>query len=241
MRILVAQNDADKSLGRIADAMAGRPVELDVHMTDAGLPDVDGYDGLVVLPGLADPEDDVPQIHRGRRAIEDALALGVPVLGVCLGGQLLAQVAGGRTYRSESERGYREVERTPQAAQDPLFAGTPARFSVFHAHQYAFEPPAGAAVLLVNEVCVQACRIDGNWAVQCHPETTLEFALGLAQRLRGEESIVLERTATFFRQGGLDPDALEADARAADATARDLAGGIAQGFLARCAKRTVTA
>jgi GMP synthase (glutamine-hydrolysing) len=194
-----------------------------------------------VLPGLADPDDDVPQIHVGRRAIEAALALGIPVLGVCLGGQLLAQVAGGRTYRSEAERGYHDVERTPEAANDPLFAAVPARFPIFHAHQYAFEPPASATVLLKNEVCVQACRIDGNWAVQCHPETTLEFALGLARRLRGEESIVLERTARFFRQGGLDPDALEADAQAADAAATGVARGIAQGFLARCAERTVTA
>jgi GMP synthase (glutamine-hydrolysing) len=241
MRILVVQNDPDKSLGRIADAMSSDPVELDVHMSDAGPPQLQGHDGLVVLPGLADPDDDVPEIHAGRRAIADALALGVPVLGICLGGQLLAQVTGGRTYRSEAERGYREVERTPDATGDPLFAHAPARLSVFHAHQYAFEPPPGATVLLANEVCVQAARIDGNWAVQCHPETTLEFALGLARRLRGEESIVLERTAAFFRRGGLDPDALEADARAADATARDLAHAIAKGFLARCAERAVTA
>jgi GMP synthase-like glutamine amidotransferase len=234
MRILVVQNDPDKPLGRIEDAMAGEAVELDVRMSGGDLPDAGAYDGLAVLPGLADPDDDVLQVHHGRRAIEQALGAGIPVLGLCLGGQLLAQVLGGTTYRSAAEVAYREVERTDAAVSDPLLGGAPERFAVFHAHQYAFESPAGATVLLQNEVCVQACRLGDAWAFQCHPETRHEWALGLAARLRGHDSIVLPQTAGFFGANGVQPDQLEADANAADPTARLIAAGIAAGFLERC-------
>jgi GMP synthase-like glutamine amidotransferase len=234
MRIMVVQHDDDKPLGRIAEALLRERATLDVHVATADLPDPADYDGLIVLPGLADPDDDDPALDRARAALESAVARSMPVLGICLGGELLAQVLGGSAYACTPELGYLDVERTEAARTDPLFGKAPARFSVFHAHRYAFEPPAGSTVLLANQVCAQAFRLGESWATQCHPEATVEWVDGLARGIRGEPDRVDPRTARFFRSHDVDPDALVADARAAAATAERLAGGIGAGFAARC-------
>jgi GMP synthase (glutamine-hydrolysing) len=233
LRALVVQNDRDKSLGRIADALVAADVELDVRTSSEDLPDVAAYEGLITLPGLADPDDDTPSIHRVRAVTISALDQGVPVVGICLGGQLLVQVLGGETFRSRAELGFHEVVTTQAAAGDPLLAGMPARFSVFHAHAYAFRPPAGAVTLLENDVCVQACRLGDAWAFQCHPEPTLEWVTALARGIRGAPDSIDPRTAAFFLGNNIDPDALERAANETTDTAKLLAGGIGRGFTAR--------
>ena len=95
LRALVVQNDRDKSLGRIAEALVSVDVQLDVRMSSEQLPDVGAYEGLITLPGLADPDDDTPSIHRVLAVTASALDQGIPVLGICLGGQLLVKALGG--------------------------------------------------------------------------------------------------------------------------------------------------
>ena len=233
LRVLVVQNDWDKSLGRIAAALLAEGLELDVHMSREDLPDAAGYDGLVTLPGLADPDDDDPSIQRVRMVTERALEKGLPVLGICLGGQLLAQVLGGETYRSREELGFHDVRATIAAADDPLLGEVPGRFPVFHAHTYAFRPPAGSVTLLENDVCVQACRLGDAWAFQCHPEPTLEWIGALARGIRGRVEGIDPRTVEFFRSNGVDPDVLESDARDAAVAADAVARSIGSGFGAR--------
>ena len=125
VRILVVQNDVDKGPGRVGDALVAAGAELDVRMATDDLPSVADYDGLLVLPGLNDPADDLPPVHRARAAITEALALDRPVLGLCLGGQLLAQATGGEAYRCQVEQGYHDVRSTAAAQEDALLAGAP--------------------------------------------------------------------------------------------------------------------
>jgi GMP synthase-like glutamine amidotransferase len=233
--LLVVQHDPDKPLGRIAQALVALGAQLDVRSAADELPDPAGYAGLIVLPGLADPVDDDPPIRRARRTIEQALSAELPVLGLCLGGQLLAQVLGGGAYRSRSELGFREVWTTAEAGGDPLLGGAPDRFQAFHAHAYAFTAPAGASVLLENEVCVQACRLGEAWAFQCHPEVTPEWVRGLAAGIRGDGGPLLPGTAAFFRENRIDADALERDLAAAEHVSGRVAASIAHGFAERCA------
>jgi GMP synthase-like glutamine amidotransferase len=232
--LLVVQHDADKPLGRIAAAFAALGVPLDVHPATEELPEPSAYGGLVVLPGLADPVDDDLPIQRARDVIEQALADDLPVLGLCLGGQLLVQALGGDVYRCEPELGFGEISATAAAAGDPLLASVPDRFDVFHAHAFAFRPPSEATVLLENRVCVQACRVGEAWAFQCHPEVTREWVAGVASGIRGGDGPVAAATAGFFRANGIDPDRLEDDAARADATLARVAESIAAGFAARC-------
>ena len=232
-RVLVVQNDADKPLGRIAHGLVEAGVELDTRMSAGHLPGLAAYDGLITLPGLANPDDDTPALRRVRAAIESALERAAPVLGLCLGGQLLAEALGGTTYRSRAELGFRAVTKTPQAAGDPLLTAAPDRFSIFHAHAYAFNPPPDAVVLLENDVCIQACRLGEAWAFQCHPEPELEWIEELARGIRGERSLVGPGTIEFFTSNGVDPDALADMGREAGATAATVADSIAHGFAAR--------
>jgi GMP synthase (glutamine-hydrolysing) len=233
--LLVVQNDDDKSLGRLADGLERAGVLLDYRSANGALPDARRYGGLVVLPGLADPVDDTAAIRRARTAIEQALETGIPTLGLCLGGQLLAQALGGSVHRCRPELGFGDVQCSPPAAGDSLLAGAPPRFATFHAHAFAFTPPAGAEVLLANDVCVQACRVGDAWAFQCHPEIPRAWVDALAAGLRGHDRGLPEATTSFFRSNGLTAERLERDALSAEPAMRDIAGRIAAGFAGRVA------
>ena len=234
-RILVIQNDVDKGLGRIGDGFYGTGVELDTHMAFNEVPSVVGYDGLIVLPGLADPIDDDPAVHRARGVIEEALTHELPVLGVCLGGQLLAQALGGDVYKCDNELAYHDVRTLPAAQTDPLLRGVPETYSSFHAHAFAFTAPPDSTVLIETDVSIQALRHGNTWAFQCHPETPVFFADALARAIRGDfDGTVLPETADFFARNGVDPDRLERDTRLADASATAVGHAIGTGFAAVC-------
>jgi len=234
--VLVVQNDPDKSLGRIGDALIRAGVQLDVRSPVRDLPSVLGYSGLVVLPGLADPVDEDPAVKRARDAIVQALQADLPILGLCLGGELLVQALGGSVYRCRSELGFREVFASPAASTDSLLGGTPERFSVFHAHAFAFQPPTDAEILLSNYVCVQACRHGETWAFQCHPEISSEWVAALAAAIRGENGGLPAATTEFFRRNGVAPEQLERDAAIAEPALRQIAERVAIGFAARLAR-----
>jgi GMP synthase-like glutamine amidotransferase len=229
---LVVQNDRDKSLGTVADGLIRAGLRLDVRSPAHELPSVAGYAALVVLPGLADPVDQDPPVIRAREAIAEALAEDLPVLGLCLGGQLLVQALGGSVYQCQPELGFGDVFVSPSASSDPLLSGAPERFSVFHAHTYAFEPPAQAEVLLTNDVCVQACRHGNTWAFQCHPEITRQWATALASGLRGQNGELLPETTDFFRRNGVTAEQIERDSQSADQVLGRLAAEIGAGFAA---------
>jgi GMP synthase-like glutamine amidotransferase len=228
--VLVVQNDPDKSLGGIAPGLIRAGATLDARSPEDALPPIDGYAGLIVLPGLADPVDEDEPVLRARATISEALEAGLPVLGLCLGGQLLVQALGGSVYECRPELGYGRVVASPAAFTDPLLRGVPEQFSVFHAHAYAFEPPPEAEVLLTNDVCVQACRHGNTWAIQCHPEVSREWAEAVAAGIRGEDRGVREETVDFFRRNGVSAAQLERDAQAADAVLRKVTEAIGTGF-----------
>lgn len=233
--VLVVQNDPDKPLGRLADALARNDVALDVRSPNQALPEVRRYAGLVVLPGLADPVDDTVAIRRARDVIDAALRVDLPILGLCLGGQLLVQALGGTVYPCHPELGFRDVVGAPAAASDPLLASAPPQFSIFHAHAFAFTPPADAEILLTNDVCVQACRHGRTWAFQCHPEVASQWVAALAAAIRGADGSLLAGTRDFFARNSVTPEQLERGAGSAEQAMRAVAAGIAGGFAAQFA------
>lgn len=105
-------------------------------------------------------------------------AAGRPVLGVCLGAQIVARAYGGTVYRmARFESGLGTVEPTAAAREDPVFAGLPTPLPVFHNHYEAVRDVAGATILAANEHCpVQAFRVGTRvYRLQFHPEVTIDI------------------------------------------------------------------
>jgi GMP synthase-like glutamine amidotransferase len=138
------------------------------------------YDGLLVMgggmsvfdPAYAEGVDRicalVTNFHEDRK----------PVLGVCLGAQLVARTFGGRVYRLETmEFGFRELERLPASEGDPLLDGCEPRIHLYEGHRDGFELPTGAVLLMTGrEVANQAMRVgETTYGFQCHFEATAEI------------------------------------------------------------------
>ena len=131
------------------------------------------YAALVVLGGDQNvcEQDRFPYLTDEIALLREWLPGGRPVLGVCLGAQLLAEASGGRVVRARTrELGWLEVEVLPQAADDPVLGFAPARLTALQWHSFAVEPPPGAVVLARSPVCAQAFRLGSAWGVQFHPE-----------------------------------------------------------------------
>lgn len=148
------------------------------------------YAGLVVLGGDQNvcEQERFPYLTRELRLLERWLEDGRPLLGVCLGAQLLAQAAGGSVVRAASrELGWLEVELLPQAASDPLLGFSPARVTALQWHSYSVELPAGARALASSPVCVQAFRLGESWGVQFHPEVDAAILAEWTAELRASD------------------------------------------------------
>ncbi len=221
-RLLVVQNIASGGPERLGRWLAEDGLDLDVVTAYDGspLPESLAHQGLVVLGGgfLPDDHERAPWLRAAGDLVGQALRGGVPVLGICLGGQLLAQVAGGRVEgrHGEPECGSTALTLLPGADGDPLFHRLPGRVTAIEHHVDAVtELPPGAAWLARSESCpYQAFRVgDRAWGLQFHPEVT-------ADRIRTWDP---ERLAAQ----GFDRESLYraavADAPAATAVWRELA------------------
>lgn len=178
-RVLVVQNSPTSHAGRLLDWFKEAGV-VPVVLAGSELPaTLDGYGGLVTLGGgfMPDADDHAPWLPHERRLTVQSLQREVPLLGICLGAQLLALCAGGEvTERSgETERGSCSVDLLPVAADDPVFGGfaDEGRLLMIQNHSDSITAlPAGADLLATSEVCrVQAFRVGVcAWGVQFHPE-----------------------------------------------------------------------
>jgi GMP synthase-like glutamine amidotransferase len=138
---------------------------------------LDAYGAVLVFGGAmhADQEGHHPWLREENLFLQRLLDIHKPVLGVCLGAQLLAKAAGASVGPArEPEIGWYGVELTEDAADDPVLGGSPPQFDAFQWHYYKHGLPAGAVELARNDVCTQAFRLgDYAWGVQFHPEVTL--------------------------------------------------------------------
>ena len=178
MRTLIIQHDHDGYPGALLEPIerAGSVQRWDTF-TQPERPDLDGIDAIVSLGGTAHPDQDhaEPWLAAELDLLEEALDVGIPVLGVCLGGQLLARVAGGRIAKVETPEVARfaDIGLLPDAADDLLFAGLPRPFFGFEWHWYGFEAPPGATLLARNASTQQAFRFQNRaWGLQFHIEVT---------------------------------------------------------------------
>lgn len=177
--ILVLRHEPFEHLGYFAAIL--REQAISFSYKDLGEPlDLDGHSGLIVMGGPQSANDSSPALSVELGLIAQAIRAGVPVLGICLGAQLIAKALGARVYaNAEKEIGWAPVYFTPAAEDDALFSGLPSPSVFFHWHGETFDLPAGAEWLAFSNRCRrQAFRYAGNvYGIQFHPEITPEMII----------------------------------------------------------------
>jgi GMP synthase (glutamine-hydrolysing) len=173
VRILALTHGDNVGPGVFEDAVRAAGHELvECNVARDGAPN-ESADAAIVLGGAMHPDQDDrhPWLAPELRFLEHELERGTPLLGVCLGSQLIARAAGARVFRAaEPEVGWLPVEVTEDGAADPVAAALPRRFDAFQWHHYTHDLPEGAVELARSPVCTQAFRLGRAWGVQFHPE-----------------------------------------------------------------------
>lgn len=228
MLVLSIVHERDAPSGVFADAAARRGGELlEWIPAETAPPRVDGVGAVLVFGGAmnVDQEREHPWLGAEKELLGRLLTRGTPALGVCLGAQLLAEVAGGRATRSaEPEIGWTPVELTPAAADDGLLAQLPERFESFQWHSYEITAPPGAVALARSASCLQAFRLPDApwWGIQFHAEATAETIAAWVADYRSDEGAV---------RADLDWEAILLDTRRQIARWNELGVGICGRFL----------
>jgi len=176
--------------GYLATFLDAHAIPWQLVRIDAGeaLPaGIDQFSGLAFMGGPMSVNDDLPWIAPALALIRQALASDIPVLGHCLGGQLMAKALGGVVSRSPvKEFGWGEVS----VADNPIareWFGNQSEFESFHWHGETFTLPAAATRLLSSRYCEnQAFALGKHLAMQCHVEMTAEMVTTWCEAGSGE-------------------------------------------------------
>jgi GMP synthase (glutamine-hydrolysing) len=177
--VAVIQHEQVEGLGTIAESLADAGIDARYTRARAGeaIPrELGDARGLIVMGGPMGvyEADRYPFLHQEMRLIEHALKAGLPILGICLGSQLLAHVLGAEVKRSgRKEIGWFDVRLTDLAARDPLWKGIDPAFTAFHWHGDVFALPAGSIHLASSDLSpYQAFRHGAAYGLLFHLEVT---------------------------------------------------------------------
>lgn len=226
--LVIVQNDAEVPCGAYGDYLREWGIPFRVVRPSAGeeLPAAEEVPAAIVLGGAMGVHDSDrhPFLVPLKRWIGATVGKEIPFLGICLGGQLLADVLGARVLSPSpfGEKGTLTVSLTAEGVADPLFAGVPREFMTFQWHNDAFEVPTGAVRLAFSDACPnQAFRFGtAAWGTQFHPEM--------------EERLV-DLWARWSPETACRADEFVADFRREENGYRSAAGRLLANFL-RCAK-----
>jgi GMP synthase (glutamine-hydrolysing) len=187
-------------------------VAVDVRNAEAGDPfpaSMEEHSALAVMGGAMSANDPLPTLRQAEALILQAMATGRPVLGHCLGGQLMARALGAKVGPSPApEVGWStlHVDDSPAALD---WFGRPGEHWVFHWHYEAFEPPAGAVALASSAACPhQAFAIGPHLAMQFHVELDAEKLDRWSHDAdlpdeRAQAASAVVQSGTAMRQGGV--------------------------------------
>lgn len=197
VRVLAIVHQRDAGPGVFAEATGDSGDQLDEWtLAERSQPPADpfSYDAVLVLGGAmnADEEERHGWIAEEKALLRELLAREVPLLGLCLGGQLVAEAAGAEARRAaRPEIGWHKVEVTPEGADDPLLGPLAPAFEAFQWHSYEFPLPPGAVPIASSDICLQGARIgERAWALQFHPEVSRADALHWIEDYRADPDAV---------------------------------------------------
>jgi GMP synthase (glutamine-hydrolysing) len=230
---LVLRHVQAEGLGLLANVLRERGIHhryLDLPRGEPPPRDLRGVGGLIVLGGpMAIYEADRhPFLATESALVERALTAGRPVLGVCLGAQMIASVLGARVYPGEKrEVGWAPITLTDDGRDDPVFGVLDPGLTVFHMHGDTYELPPDGRNLARSAVYEQQAFSWGDlvYGLQFH----LEFTDTMVARLASEPE-----SRAYITGAGVDPQAIVAESAA---HVRRLGGVVQQlfsGFFAQC-------
>ena len=174
-------------------ARKGHRVESTDVFTSAPLPEISEFDWLMVMGGSqhAWEEDVHPWLAPEKSYLQEVLAAGKVVIGICFGAQLLAEALGGKVFASDRpEIGWHEVSLTGEGRRSFLFRDLPETFTTFHWHSDHFSLPAGCLRLAESPPTVNQAFIHPGKplvGIQFHPEYTRQMVLAFAEQFGRQE------------------------------------------------------
>jgi GMP synthase (glutamine-hydrolysing) len=177
--VLAIVHEPDAGPGVFADAIRAAGAVVEEWMIKGGDPPQRAprnYTAVLALGGSmhADQDQAHPWLADERALLREFVDERVPLFGVCLGAQLLAQVTGGEALRSsEPEIGWYEVEVTQEGARDPIMGALAPSFEALGWHSYEVAPGPDAILLARSAACIQAFRVgESAWGIQFHSEVS---------------------------------------------------------------------
>jgi GMP synthase-like glutamine amidotransferase len=207
--VAIFRHAAIEGPGYLAEFLDARQIPWRLIAIDAGeaVPQfAQAYSGLVFMGGPMSVNDDLPWIAPVLELIRDAVARDIPVLGHCLGGQLISKALGGVVSRNPvKEIGWGEVAVADNDIARSWF-GAMQNFQAFHWHGETFTLPQGATRLLSSAHCAnQGYAIGKHLALQCHIEMTAAMiaawcAAGADEVAAGSASPAVQSVMTMQQQ-----------------------------------------
>ncbi|MCH2133068.1 MAG: type 1 glutamine amidotransferase [Phycisphaerales bacterium] len=183
MSILVLEHSDRARCGRLVATLRDHGHRLDIRSLHDGDPlpsDLEGIDGVITMGGPMAPDDDSqPWMADELQLIRTAVEQDLPLLGICLGHQLLVRALGGTVERRPGGQriGWHPIELNPTGREDPLLAGLPWQWTQAHWNSYqAATLPGDARVLATGpDGDIQVCKLGvRTYGFQCHPEIAPE-------------------------------------------------------------------
>jgi GMP synthase (glutamine-hydrolysing) len=219
--VVVLQNESDAPAAYLGDALDRRGIEWIALRLDVGelLPDPESVSGVAALGGAmgAYDEDTYPFLVAEKRFLAACVKIGIPVLGICLGCQLLADALGGRAYLADrAEVVFAPVQPTPDGDGDPIVAALTGR-RVIRFHQDTFDLPPGATLLATGGGFNHAFRLGTAVGIQPHPEVTPALLGGWLADGDARQMAI---------DSGTDPDGLVGAFAAAEAEVMETAAAV---------------
>lgn len=220
--IAVVQHNDVAPMGHLGDVLGDAAVVVRLDRGDP-VPDPSDYEGIVVLGGImgAYDVDAYPFLAEEKAMLRKAVELDVPVLGICLGCQLLADALGGAAYRAPSlEVRFGPCGLTEAGGGDPVARHLAQ--PVLSLHQDTWDVPPGGVLLARSPEYRQAFRLGSAVGIQPHPEVTPEIVAGWVPSIGADR----------LRAHGVEPDHLLATLEAHRTRSASIATDLFRGWLA---------
>jgi GMP synthase (glutamine-hydrolysing) len=182
--LLILRHEPFEHLGNFTPVLEENHIGFDYHDLGEPLPP-EHHDAVIIMGGPMSVNDNLPGIQDELALIDRALRKQTPLLGICLGSQMIAKALGARIYRnSELEIGWEPVWLTEAGKNDAVLGGMASPETFFHWHGDTFDLPSGVEWLAYSQKCRhQAYRYgDRVYGIQFHPEITAEMIVDWCQQ-----------------------------------------------------------